>query len=53
MGGVENFYQNLPAELFPTLSKHVGALMGGDGDERFDFGLEMLIRSLATYVPEA
>ena len=23
--------------------------MAGDGDERFEFGLDMLIRSLATY----
>jgi hypothetical protein len=53
MGGVATFYQNLPAEVFPTLSQHVESLMGGDGDARFDFGLEMMIRSLATYVPDA
>jgi AcrR family transcriptional regulator len=53
MAGVAEFYQNLPKNQFPTLTAHVGSLMGGDGDARFDFGLEMLIRSLATYVPEA
>jgi hypothetical protein len=27
--------------------------MGGDGEARFMFGLDMMIRSLATYVPGA
>lgn len=52
VAGVAQFYQSLPREEFPTLTANIDALMGGAGDERFDFGLEMLIRSLATYVPE-
>ena len=44
--------QNLPADQFPTITTHVDELMAGDGDQRFEFGLDMLIRSLATYVDE-
>jgi AcrR family transcriptional regulator len=47
--GVRDFYMKLPADRFPTLAKHVGDLMGGDGDARFAFGLDMIIRSLSTY----
>lgn len=49
--GIREFYENLPPERFPNITAHVPELMGGDGEDRFDFGLEMLIRSLATYVP--
>jgi AcrR family transcriptional regulator len=48
-GGVRDFYMSLPADRFPTLAAHLGDLMGGDGDERFEFGLDMIIRSLETY----
>jgi hypothetical protein len=48
-GGVRDFYLSLPPEQFPTLTSHLGELMGGDGDERFEFGLDMIIRSLSTY----
>ncbi len=43
------FYDHLPAEQFPTLSKHVSDLMGGDDESRFAFGLDMIVRSLDTY----
>ena len=39
----------LPAEKFPHLATRVNEMMTGDGDQRFEFGLDMLIRSLATY----
>lgn len=51
VAGIRDFYENLPADRFPNIAAHVPDLMGGDGTERFEFGLEMLIRSLATYVP--
>lgn len=49
LGAIRDFYVNLPADKFPTMAKHMGALMSGDSDMRFEFGLDMLIRSLATY----
>jgi AcrR family transcriptional regulator len=51
VSGIRDFYLSLPADRFPTITAHVSELMGGDGSERFDFGLDMMIRSLATYVP--
>ncbi|WP_345631528.1 TetR/AcrR family transcriptional regulator C-terminal domain-containing protein [Rugosimonospora acidiphila] len=48
--GVRSFFTSLPPERFPLLSKHVDLLMSGDSGQRFEFGLDMFIRSLATYV---
>jgi AcrR family transcriptional regulator len=50
---VRSFYEQLPPDEFPHLSAHLGDLMSGDGDERFEFGIDMLIRSLSTYEPSA
>jgi len=50
VGGIVEFYKNLPPGQFPTLAAHVADLVGGDGDERFEFGLDMIVRSLETYV---
>jgi AcrR family transcriptional regulator len=50
VGGIEEFYRTLPRDQFPTLTAHVDDLVGGDGDARFEFGLDMIVRSLATYV---
>ena len=48
-GSVREFFQNLPADRFPLLTTHVDELMDGDSEQRFEFGLDMLIRSLGTY----
>jgi AcrR family transcriptional regulator len=52
VGTVREFYSKLPPDRFPTITKYLGDLMGGDSDERFEFGLDMIIRSLETYVPK-
>jgi AcrR family transcriptional regulator len=44
------YYEQLPADRFPHLREHARALVGGDGDQRFEFGLDMLIDGLARYV---
>jgi AcrR family transcriptional regulator len=49
-GQIAGYYRSLPPALFPHLTANVDAMMSGDGEERFNFGLEMLIRSLDTYV---
>jgi AcrR family transcriptional regulator len=51
-GKIREFFQNLPADRFPLLTTHVDELMSGDSDQRFEFGLDMLIRSLDTYTPD-
>jgi AcrR family transcriptional regulator len=52
VGGIREFYAKLPADRFPHLTANLEAIMGGDGTRRFDFGLDMMIRSLATYTSE-
>jgi AcrR family transcriptional regulator len=43
------YYESLPADRYPNLRKHARELIGGDGDERFEFGLDLLIDGLAGY----
>jgi AcrR family transcriptional regulator len=45
---VRAFFEHLPADKFPHIAAHVD-MVTGDVDQRFEFGLDMLIRSLATY----
>ncbi|WP_196453677.1 TetR/AcrR family transcriptional regulator [Planomonospora sp. ID82291] len=52
-GQIREFYQSLPAGRFPLLAGHVDALTGPDGDERFAFGLDLMLRGLASYVQDA
>jgi AcrR family transcriptional regulator len=44
---VSRFYAALPADRFPTTTALVPALLSGDGDRRFAFGLDLLIEGLA------
>ncbi|WP_262282165.1 TetR/AcrR family transcriptional regulator [Micromonospora sp. MA102] len=48
---LSTYYRNLPAARYPHLREHVDVLLAGDGDTRFDFGLDLLIQGLATHVP--
>ncbi|HVU79255.1 MAG TPA: TetR/AcrR family transcriptional regulator [Gaiellaceae bacterium] len=48
---VTAFFSALPPERFPTLMSLTDELMSNEGDERFEFGLDVLIRGLATFVP--
>jgi AcrR family transcriptional regulator len=38
----------LPPERFPTIAALVDPMMTGDGDERFAYGLDLIIRGLAS-----
>ncbi len=49
---IHAYYKALPPDVFPSLTAHVDELIEADSDERFRFGLDMLIRSLETYVDE-
>jgi AcrR family transcriptional regulator len=48
---ISAYFASLPAERFPNLTSMVEALMTGASEERFAFGLEMLVRGLQTYAP--
>jgi hypothetical protein len=39
-------FRALPPERYPNLSAIVPMLLAGDGDERFDLGLDVLINGL-------
>ncbi|MGH2867383.1 MAG: TetR/AcrR family transcriptional regulator [Solirubrobacteraceae bacterium] len=41
------YFAGLPPDRFPNMVQLAGPLTAGDGDERFEFGLEVLVRGLA------
>lgn len=43
---VHRFFETLPADRFPVLTSLAGPLTGPEGDERFDFGLEVILAGL-------
>jgi hypothetical protein len=48
---LDGYYRSLPPENYPHLREHLEELMAGDGDIRFDFGLDLLIQGVAAHVP--
>ncbi|GAA2586184.1 TetR/AcrR family transcriptional regulator [Actinomadura fulvescens] len=50
LGQVREFFTSLPADRFPATVRHAPELMSGDGEDRFEFGLELLVRGLESYV---
>ncbi|WP_433724145.1 TetR/AcrR family transcriptional regulator [Actinoplanes sp. CA-051413] len=49
VGQLTDYYTNLPADRFPNIRAHAAVLTAGSGDERFEFGLDMLIDGLSRY----
>jgi AcrR family transcriptional regulator len=49
---LREYWSALPADRFPHLSAMAVALTSGDGDDRFDFGLDILIRGIASTVSD-
>jgi AcrR family transcriptional regulator len=47
------FFASLPKEKFPYLFALAGPLTEGDGDHRFEFGLDLLVRGIASTVKPA
>lgn len=47
---LRDYYHALPADRFPHIRAHAETLTTGDGDERFEFGLNLIIDGLARYV---
>jgi len=41
------FWQQLPPEQFPVLAKYGTEMTSGDGEDRFEFGIDMLVSGLA------
>ncbi len=47
---VEQYFRSLPADRFPTMTSMLDELFSGDGEERFAFGLDMMIAGLGAMV---
>lgn len=47
LGEMTRYFSSLPAERFPNVVALAPLLTAGEGDERFEFGLDVLIRGLA------
>jgi AcrR family transcriptional regulator len=45
---LQRFFAGLPADRFPHLVDMASPLTTGDGDERFEFGLDILVRGIAS-----
>lgn len=43
------FFHSLPPERFPTLTGMLSSMVEGDGDERFDFGVDVITLGLQAY----
>lgn len=46
---VRAYYSALPPDRFPTITSMVGPLISGDGEDRLEFGVELMVRGLASY----
>ena len=44
--------RSLPADRFPNTVALAGTLTAGTADERFEWGLDVIVRGLATYLKE-
>jgi AcrR family transcriptional regulator len=44
---IGDYFRSLPADRYPNLVPMVGALMRQEGDERFEFGLDVLVAGIA------
>jgi AcrR family transcriptional regulator len=51
-GDIGAYFQSLPRDRFPNVLALAATMMGGDDDERFEFGLDLLVRGLETYVSD-
>ncbi|MEU1538672.1 TetR/AcrR family transcriptional regulator C-terminal domain-containing protein [Actinacidiphila glaucinigra] len=48
---IREYFRSLPPEGFPHITGMVDALMRDEGDERFEFGLDLLVSGLARHAP--
>lgn len=46
---IHDYFTSLPASRFPTLMSMSDALTSGDGDERFAFGIDVLLLGMVAY----
>jgi len=47
---IASYFAGLPAEQFPNIASLSGTMFSADEDERFQFGLDLLILGLETQI---
>jgi AcrR family transcriptional regulator len=47
---VRTYYESLPPDRFPNITAMAGPLLAGSGEERLRFGIELMVRGLASYL---
>jgi AcrR family transcriptional regulator len=50
---LQTFFSSLPADRFPNVTALAGNLTRNEGDERFEFGLDLLVRGLQSLAKPA
>lgn len=50
IGMFRAYYESLPADQFPNVHAALDELFSGGPDERFELGLDVIIRGLASYI---
>lgn len=49
---IHDYFAGLPAERYPNIVSMADTLTAGGDDERFEFGLDLIVRGLASYVKD-
>ncbi|TDD81624.1 TetR family transcriptional regulator [Actinomadura darangshiensis] len=52
IGEVRAYFNALPPDRYPVVSGMVDELIAMDGEQRFEFGLGLLVRGIASYVED-
>jgi AcrR family transcriptional regulator len=47
-----DYMLSLPADRFPHVHRAIDHIFGGDSDERFDFGIDVILRGIGTYASD-
>jgi AcrR family transcriptional regulator len=50
VGMIRGYFESLPEDRFPNIQETVDELTSPDPDRRFELGIEIIIRGMATYV---
>jgi AcrR family transcriptional regulator len=50
VGMIRGYYESLPPDRFPNVLATLDELFSGGPDERYELGLEIIIRGLASYI---
>jgi AcrR family transcriptional regulator len=52
IGMFRGYLESLPPDRFPNLHATMDHMFAGDEDERFRLGIELILRGIASYIPE-